>query len=178
MSKSPYAIPGCELTPEAIIKEWEKHFKMKQETVTVKDSHPDVSIPRQILSFALFTYGSVSKTWIAGCMHRDRITIKNQIEAANGLLNNKEHKIKILSFIARLKDISGLPDDTYTIEVKLNREDFKRLLPDTNEWMLEHWSLKALWNLYTESRFDKRKKDGNMVRKNGITGKSTLYSTL
>jgi len=168
---NPYAIPGCELTPEQVIKEWEDHFKIKLERVIWRDKSPEIAIPRHILCFCLFTYSSVTKEWIAGCLHRSRPDIHQSIQVAKNLMEDKQYGKMINGFITRIAECAGKPDPSFTIDVKLNREDLKTLLPDIDDWKREHWNLKALWTLYEERRFSGRPLGKKRV---GITGKSTL----
>jgi len=172
---NPYALAGIEVTPEQIISEWEKHFRMKLHEIVFKDRHEDIYLPRHILCYSLYTYGSVSMEWIAGCIHRTRTTVLNSINICKNQIDSKKEGKVIQPFIMKLADLSGDPDPKFTIDVKLNREDLRILLPDIEGWQIEHWSLKALWNLFQE-----RKYTGKAVKKpaqhRGITGKSTLTS--
>jgi hypothetical protein len=166
---NPYALAGIEVTPEQIISEWEKHFHMKLLEIILYDRHDDIAIPRHILCYTLYKFGSVSQDWIGGCIHRKRLTVRNSIETCKELLDTKEEGRIINEFIERIADISGNPNPKFAIEVKINREDLRILLPDADDWKMEHWSLRALWNLYQE-----RKYTGKSTKKQLTQKKSKL----
>lgn len=171
---NPYVLPGCNLTPEQIIKEWEKHFKMNASDLIPYDKSEDVSMPRNIFCYALFTYGSASKEWIAGYIHRNRITVHNSIKVCKNVIDTHFPEGKmVMDFVEKLSDLSNESKENYTINVDLNREDIKILMPDLDPWVLVHWNLQRLWALYEERRYS-----GKQIKKvksrQEISGKSTL----
>lgn len=170
---NPYAIPGCSITPEQVIHIWEKFYKMKKERVTWYDKNPDISIPRHVLCYCLKRYAQVEQSWIAGCIMRDRITVKNSLKVVEGLVGNKNYSTQLNALFAILDEASGKINEKYRITVELNREDLKVLMPDIDEFKQNHWSLEALWSLYNERRFTGKPLKRPQGR-TGITGKSTL----
>lgn len=145
---NPDILPGLSITADQIIFEWEKHFHLKLADIIEYDTKDDISIPRHILCYCLFTFGNVSKVWIGKKIHRGHANVINSVKKCIELMDTKREGKIIEKFLEQLADISGNPNPLYTIPVELCREDFKILLPDLEDWQHEQWSLQALWNSY------------------------------